>query len=234
MSRCEARCPECTWVSMKPGQTSLPRASISSSTVPEKAPPTWTMRSFSHTTTPSRTSVWPWPAKPTTQPPRMSPRIPYASLSLGEGEGRGEGRSAARRRLIESTARPLILSSPPGGRGKRGASAGDEGARLGDFRALAVGGRGHREEAGVVRLGQVAVARQLGRLSRALEGLEAVGGDLERGVVLGHGQRGLLRLEQHVTEQLAGERDRPRGDVVLLRGRLELGGRAHQGEGLVV
>src|SRR5215471_3070131 len=100
--------------------------------------------------------------------------------------------------------------------------AGDEGARLGDFHALAVGGCRYREESGVVRLGPVAVARQLGGLGRALERLESVGRDLERGVVLGHGQRGLLRLEQHVAQELTGQRDGAWGNIVLLRGRLEL------------
>src|SRR5438552_3544567 len=60
---------------MKPGQTSLSAASISRSAAPAKRGPTWTMRSPSNTTTPSRISVWPPPAKPTTQPPRTSVRI---------------------------------------------------------------------------------------------------------------------------------------------------------------
>src|SRR6266481_1610938 len=72
---------------MNPGHTSLPRASISWSTVPEKSEPTWTIRSPSHTTTPSRTSVCaPW-AKPTTQPPRMSPRIVLRELRIAGGLG---------------------------------------------------------------------------------------------------------------------------------------------------
>src|ERR1700682_1456999 len=87
MRRWEARWPECTWVSMKPGQTSLSRASISSSTVPEKAEPMWTTRSPSQTTTPSRMSVCPPPAKPTTQPPRISPRIRLGELRVARGLG---------------------------------------------------------------------------------------------------------------------------------------------------
>src|SRR5260370_32307126 len=60
---------------MKPGQTSLAAAAISRSAAPSKRGPTWTMRSPSNTTTPSRISVWLSPAKPTTQPPRTSVRI---------------------------------------------------------------------------------------------------------------------------------------------------------------
>src|SRR5260370_41403696 len=72
---------------MNPGHTSLPRAWISWSTVPEKSEPTWTIRSPSHTTTPSRTSVCaPW-AKPTTQPSRMSPRIVLRELGIAGGLG---------------------------------------------------------------------------------------------------------------------------------------------------
>src|SRR5262245_45208123 len=183
---------------MKPGQTSLPRASISSSTVPAKARPTWTMRSFSHTTTPSRTRVWPWPAKPTTQPPRMSPRMAQSSrrgeastgnatrtgtslddardvatltpaLSLSEGAGVGPILSPPAGERVAVQAEALASSGEARAeivRGHAGRSngpheqvglAGDERARLGNFHALAVGGRGHREEPGVVRLGPVAV-----------------------------------------------------------------------------
>src|SRR5258705_8045925 len=77
---------------MKPGQTSLPRASISSSTAPEKLDPTCTTRSPSHTTTPSRMRVCPPPAKPTTQPPRIRPRI---WLTADERAGLDELRALA-------------------------------------------------------------------------------------------------------------------------------------------
>src|SRR6266849_5601519 len=89
MRRWEARCPECTCVSMKPGATSRPRASISASTAPSKRRPTWRTRSFSYTTTPSGMRVWVWPAKPTTHPPRTRVlnyelREPLPSPPVGE------------------------------------------------------------------------------------------------------------------------------------------------------
>src|SRR6185436_2537268 len=72
MRRCDARWPECTCVSMNPGHTSLPRASISASARPSNWLPTWTTRSASYTTTPSGTRVCVPFANPTTQPPRTS------------------------------------------------------------------------------------------------------------------------------------------------------------------
>src|SRR5438105_4814899 len=100
MRRCDARCPLCTWQSMKPGETSLPRASISRSTRPSNGRPTCSTRSSSITTTPSRHSVCVPPSKPTTHPPvirvrtsarrleRVAPRLvglrTRDQLALGE------------------------------------------------------------------------------------------------------------------------------------------------------
>ncbi|CFP58806.1 Uncharacterised protein [Bordetella pertussis] len=44
-SLCKARWPECTWVSMNPGATRQPRASITRSATPSNSVPTCTMRS---------------------------------------------------------------------------------------------------------------------------------------------------------------------------------------------
>src|SRR5258705_2142617 len=75
---------------MKPGATSLPGASITRSAVPSKRAPTWTMRPSSHTTTPSRISVCVRPPNPTTQPPRINPRMApgLAELRVAGGLGR--------------------------------------------------------------------------------------------------------------------------------------------------
>src|SRR5881409_2573494 len=86
MSRCEARWPLCTWQSMKPGDTSLPRASISRSTRPSNGGPTWSTRSSSITTTPSRHSACVPRSKPTTHPPVIRVR------TSGEPRGGNHGR----------------------------------------------------------------------------------------------------------------------------------------------
>src|SRR5262250_1577285 len=138
---------------MNPGQTSLPRASISSSTVPEKREPTWTMRSFSHTTTPSRTRVWPWPAKPTTQPPRISPRIAQSSrlCEAGTGNARRPGTNLDDAQDVATLTPALSLSegegvgpipSPPPG--ERGAVRAEALASSGELRAEIVRGRARR------------------------------------------------------------------------------------------
>ena len=75
ISRCEARWPECTWVSMNPGATSLSRASISRSTAPSKRSPTNRTPLPSNTSSASRQRVWCPPACPTSQPQRMRVRM---------------------------------------------------------------------------------------------------------------------------------------------------------------
>src|SRR5882672_5140164 len=155
MRRWEARWPECTWVSMKPGETSLSRASISSSTVPEKPEPTWTTRSPSQTTTPSRMSVCAPPAKPTTQPPRISPRIRLGELRVARGLGgalafeehakilracrdeAGEQEVLQRGFHVGDTRRPASATTRTSGPRRPAALAGDERPGLAELRALA-------------------------------------------------------------------------------------------------
>ena len=62
----------CTWVLMKPGETSLPRAAILASAVPVYAAPACTTRSPSNTTLPRSCTSWLLPLNATTQPPSMS------------------------------------------------------------------------------------------------------------------------------------------------------------------
>src|SRR5713226_3248016 len=142
MRRWEARCPECTCVSMKPGATSRPRASISVSTAPSKRKPTCRTRSFSYTTTPSGMSVWVLPAKPITHPPRTRVLISGSGRALDSRRSSLCGRGRTRQR--GHRARPLTLPSPPmGERDKNDAldaeSGGTDPARLRDVDHDAVG-----------------------------------------------------------------------------------------------
>ena len=67
--------PEWICVSMNPGDTSLPRASISRSKVPSKSGPTWTMNHPQRRPPHLNKGCAVVPEKPTTQPPLMSVRI---------------------------------------------------------------------------------------------------------------------------------------------------------------
>src|SRR6266850_1492848 len=68
------------WVVMRPGVSTRSRASSVSSAGPSSVRPTWTMRSPSTTTTPSRSRRWPRPSKATIQPAWIAVRRAITSL----------------------------------------------------------------------------------------------------------------------------------------------------------